>query len=86
MSEALAQALIRLVVGSVSAGLLFIAANLTVLSGAIDDPILAGLVLSIGPGVISAILKYIGGPTEAADRQVGRGLGGPAKRPNPFAV
>jgi hypothetical protein len=64
VSETLVQAIIRLVVVFIVAGLTAVAANLTILANAVSDPIYSALVVAIGTAVISAILKYLGGPTQ----------------------
>jgi hypothetical protein len=62
-NERLVQALIRLVVIFIVAGLSALGANLTLLQDAVDDPVMASLVVSIITAAISAILKYLGGAT-----------------------
>lgn len=90
-NERLMQALIRLVVVFLTAGVGAVAANLTILQEAISDPIFASLVFSTATAVLSAILKWLGGATEPAEpvaegaRSGGRGARAP-RRPNPLAL
>lgn len=88
MDERLAQALIRLVVIFLTAGVTALGANFTILQEAINDPVFASLVFAVGTAILSAILKWLGGITQepvstdgvrAADR---RGV----KRPNALAL
>lgn len=88
MDERLVQALIRLLVIGAVAFLSAIGANLTILQGAVADPVFASLVVSVLTAIISAVLKYLGGVTSQPTAQEGvrandrRGV----QRPNPFAV
>lgn len=86
-NTALTQALIRLVVIFVTAGLGALGANLTILQDAVTDPIFASTIVAVITALISAVLKYLGGATvQAPDRGV-RGAGeGATKNPNPLAI
>lgn len=64
MSPALLQALQRLVVIAVVGGLSAVAANLTVLDGALGTNAL--VLIPVLTAVIDAVLKYLGGPTVQA--------------------
>jgi len=85
VNEALVQALIRAIVGAALAAVTFLIANFTIISGAIPDPGQAALVLTVGVGILNFIAKLLGGPTQAAARSVGRGIG-EFKRPNILSV
>lgn len=84
-NEVLVQALIRLVVIFVTAGLAAVGANLTILKDAVSDPIMAAAVVAIITAVISAVGKYLGGATAPAPVTHGEGAA-PAARPNVLAV
>lgn len=92
MNENMQQALVRLVVVFLTAGVGAIGANLTVLKDAIADPIYATLVFSVITAVISAILKFLGGATQQApaplDGEAPRGANRAraGKRPNLLAI
>ena len=62
--EKLVQALIRLVVVFVTAGLVAALACISVLQSAISDPVLASIVIAFGTALLQGILKFMGGPTE----------------------
>ena len=82
MSEALIQALERLVTIAVVAAIGAVIANITVLSNALPQN--AVLVIPIITAVLDAILKYIGGPTmPTASMRVGLAA---ADRPHWWAV
>ncbi len=70
MSQGLAQALQRLVTVFLVTGLAAVGANLTILNGAIPDPIMASAVIAIVSAVIEAILKWLGGPVVPAEEAV----------------
>jgi hypothetical protein len=63
VDERLVQALIRLVIVFITAGLAALGTSLTVLQEAISDPILASTIVAVVTAVINAILKYLGGAT-----------------------
>lgn len=86
MSEALAQAIIRALMGAALAAVTFLIANFTIISGAIPDPAQAGLVLTLGVGILNFLAKLLGGPSAAVARSVGRGAAGAIQRPNIFSV
>lgn len=70
MSPALVQALQRLVVVAVVGALTAVGINLTVLDGALPN---AALLIPVITAVISAVLKYLGGPTiQVANAAVSR--------------
>jgi hypothetical protein len=70
MSPALSQALQRLVVVAIVGALTAVGINLTVLDGALPN---AALLIPVITAVISAVLKYLGGPTiQVANAAVSR--------------
>jgi hypothetical protein len=70
VSPALVQALQRLVVVAVVGALTAVGINLTVLNGALPN---AALLIPIITAVISAVLKFLGGPTiQVANAAVAR--------------
>jgi hypothetical protein len=78
VSPALVQALQRLVVVAVVGALTAVGINLTVLDGALPN---AALLIPVITAVISAVLKYLGGPTiqvaHAAAARAGAGIDKP---------
>jgi hypothetical protein len=78
VSPALVQALQRLVVIAVVGALTAVGINLTVLDGALPN---AALLIPVITAVISAVLKYLGGPTiqvaNAATSRAGAGIDKP---------
>jgi uncharacterized membrane protein len=95
VSENLTQALIRLVVTFILAGIAAVIPLLTILEGAVPDehkPLVA-ITIPIITSVLSAIAKALGGVTVQPDATVAgplpRGAGTPAataKRPNALAI
>lgn len=86
MSPALSQALIRLVIIFLTAGVAAIGANLTILQEAITDPVLSAMVVAVITAVLSAIGKYLGGATQPVEPTVGRAAAGDVKTPNVLSV
>lgn len=91
--ERLVQALMRLVIIFIVAGVSAVGLNLTILKDAIDDPIVADLAFSILTSIIAGVLKYFGGvtvqpvtPVEGEPRARGASRVQAAKRPNIFAT
>ncbi len=72
-SSALMQALQRFVTVFVVAGLSAILANITILNGAIPDPIMASAIIAIVTAFIEAILKWLGGPVQPAPAGIAAG-------------
>ena len=87
MNETLIQALIRLLVIFVLAGVGAVGVNLTILKDSISDPIMAAAVEAIAGAVLAAIAKYLGGATEQSREIRGRArAANAAERPNPLAI
>ncbi|HEX5016530.1 MAG TPA: hypothetical protein VFX15_02965 [Actinomycetes bacterium] len=85
MDERYVQAGIRfviaLILGAVGAG----AANYTILSSLVSDPIYSTIVVAVIFGVLNFISKAVGGPTVPSPINVGLGAAKP-ERPNPLSV
>jgi hypothetical protein len=82
------QAVIRFLIIGVVAAVGAFGANISVLKEAVDDPILASVVEALVIAALSAVTKYLGGPTEPArvSRGAAAGAAGEVKRPSPLAI
>lgn len=72
---------VALILGAIGAG----AANVTILTDTVADPVYATVVEAIAFAVLNFISKAVGGPTVSAPRTVGRTLGA-EERPNILSV
>jgi hypothetical protein len=79
-SERLVQALIRLAVTFVLAGIAAVIPMLSILSESVSDPVLATVVIAVATAVLQAIAKYLGGPTEPVQPMLGAGATGSSRR------
>ena len=85
MNERLTQALIRLAVSFVLAGIGAVIPLLTILNDAVDDKVMAAMVIAVATAVLQGAAKYIGGATEQTQAARGRELG-TGQRPNALSV
>ena len=88
MTDAQIQAVIRIVRLAIVAVIGVVIANITVLIGLIPDDNTKYLVGIIAIPLLDGIAKLIGGPTQAVQKQVGRGAGrlDAAEKPNFLSV